>query len=184
MLAETKQKRVSNLRTRAVPGFSAFLAAVILTGHYNPLGPKISPGEREGVGRFSPCESVTASHLAPVEAAGALLSVIPEGCRWITVRVDDVVGVSGPVMSGSLFDVVVLTSLTKRGGREERISNIVLQNIKVIATSQKVDKSKKDREGERSTMAVTLQVTPAQAEKLVIASTEGKLKLVNRRLTN
>ncbi len=60
------------------------------------------------------------------------------------------------------------------------ISKIVLQNIKVLASGQNIDKPKNDREVERAIRAVTLQVTPEQAEKLALASSEGRLQLVMR----
>jgi pilus assembly protein CpaB len=54
-----------------------------------------------------------------------------------------------------------------------------LQNIKVLANGQNIDKPKDEREA-NSVKAVTLQVTPEQAEKLALASSEGKLQLVMR----
>jgi pilus assembly protein CpaB len=54
-----------------------------------------------------------------------------------------------------------------------------LQNIKVLANGQNIARPKNDREPE-SVKAVTLQVTPEQAEKLALASSEGKLQLVMR----
>jgi pilus assembly protein CpaB len=54
-----------------------------------------------------------------------------------------------------------------------------LQNIKVLANGQNIDRPQNDREAE-SVKAVTLQVLPEQAEKLALASTEGKLQLVMR----
>ena len=98
----------------------------------------------------------------------------------MTVKVDDVVGVSGFIMPGTLVDVVVVIQPPKGTGGEEMISKIVLQNIKVLASGQNIDKPKNDREVERSVRAVTLQVTPEQAEKLALASSEGKLQLVMR----
>src|SRR5688500_7384600 len=62
------------------------------------------------VTRISPREPVTENRLAPVGAAGGLSSVIPEGFRAMTVKVDDVVGVSGFIMPGTLVDIVVVTS--------------------------------------------------------------------------
>lgn len=132
------------------------------------------------VTRISPREPVTESRLAPVGAAGGLSSVIPEGFRAMTVKVDDVVGVSGFIMPGTLVDIVVVTSPPKKSGQEEMISKIVLQNIKVLASGQNIDKPKNDRDVERAVKAVTLQVTPEQAEKLALASSEGKLQLVMR----
>jgi pilus assembly protein CpaB len=128
---------------------------------------------------ISPRDPVTEAKLAPIGAAGGLSSVIPEGYRAMTVKVDDVVGISGFIMPGTLVDVVVVISPPKASGAEEKISKIVLQNIKVLANGQNIDKPKNDREVER-VKAVTLQVTPEQAEKLALAGSEGKLQLVMR----
>ena len=62
---------------------------------------------------------------------------------------------------------------------QDPVSKIVLQNIKVLASGQNIDKPENEREA-NSVKAVTLQVTPEQAEKLALASAEGKLQLVMR----
>ncbi len=62
---------------------------------------------------------------------------------------------------------------------QDPISKIVLQNIKVLANGQNIDKPESEREA-NSVKAVTLLVTPEQAEKLALASSEGKLQLVMR----
>jgi pilus assembly protein CpaB len=129
---------------------------------------------------IAPREPITEAKLAPVGSLGGLSSVIPEGYRAMTVKVDDVVGVSGFIMPGTLVDIVVVIQPPKGSASEEMISKIVLQNIKVLASGQNIDKPKNDREVERSVRAVTLQVTPEQAEKLALASSEGKLQLVMR----
>ena len=128
--------------------------------------------------RISPREPVTEARLAPVGTAGGLSSVIPDGYRAMTVKVDDVVGVSGFIQPGTLVDVVV-TINPPEDSRRDRVSKIVLQNIKVLANGQNIDKPKNEKEVER-VKAVTLQVTPEQAEKLALASSEGKLQLVMR----
>jgi pilus assembly protein CpaB len=136
--------------------------------------------DRVAVVRIGAREPVTESRLAPVGAAGGLSSVIPDGFRAMTVKVDEVVGVSGFIMPGTLVDVVVVTQPPRSSGQEEMVSKIVLQNIKVLASGQNIDKPKNDREVERAVRAVTLQVTPEQAEKLALASSEGRLQLVMR----
>src|SRR5215472_15438575 len=132
------------------------------------------------VSRISAREPVTESRLAPVGSAGGLSSVIPDGYRAMTVKVDDVVGVSGFILPGALVDIVVVIKPPKNTGQEDMISKIVLQNIKVLASGQNIDKPKNDRDVERTPKAVTLQVTPEQAEKLALASSEGRLQLVMR----
>ncbi|HJP90496.1 MAG TPA: Flp pilus assembly protein CpaB [Pyrinomonadaceae bacterium] len=129
---------------------------------------------------ISPRDPITETKLAPVGAAGGLSSMIPEGYRAMTVAVNEVVGISGFITPGTLVDIVVVITPPKGVGNEEMISKIVLQNIKVLASGQNIDKPKNSREAEGSIRAVTLQVTPEQAEKLALASSEGRLQLVMR----
>jgi pilus assembly protein CpaB len=134
---------------------------------------------RVAVVSISAREPITDFKLAPVGSTGGLSAMIPEGYRAMTVKVDDVVGISGFIMPGALVDVVVVINPVDNGGQQNPISKIVLQNIKVLANGQNIDRPKSEREPE-SVKAVTLQVLPEQAEKLALAATEGKLQLVMR----
>ena len=124
-------------------------------------------------------EPITESRLAPEGTAAGLSAVIPEGYRAMTVKVDDAAGISGFITPGTLVDVVVTIDPREGSAQQDPISKIVLQNIKVLANGQNIDKPKDEREA-TSVKAVTLQVTPEQAEKLALAATEGKLQLVMR----
>jgi pilus assembly protein CpaB len=134
---------------------------------------------RVAVQNIAAREPLTDSRLAPEGSAAGLSAVIPEGYRAMTVKVDDVVGVSGFIMPGALVDVVVVIEPNDSTASQGPISKIVLQNIKVLANGQNIDHPKDEREA-NSVKAATLQVTPEQAEKLALASTEGKLQLVLR----
>jgi pilus assembly protein CpaB len=124
-------------------------------------------------------EPITESRLAPEGTAAGLSAIIPEGYRAMTVKVDDAAGISGFIMPGTMVDVVVVIDPREGSGMQDPISKIVLQNIKVLANGQNIDKPKDEREA-NSVKAVTLQVTPEQAEKLALASSEGKLQLMMR----
>jgi pilus assembly protein CpaB len=124
-------------------------------------------------------EPITETKLAAEGTAAGLSAVIPEGYRAMTVKVDDAAGISGFIMPGSLVDVVVTIDPREGSGHQDPVSKIVLQNIKVLANGQNIDKPENEREA-NSVKAVTLQVTPEQAEKLALAATEGKLQLVMR----
>jgi len=83
-------------------------------------------------------------------------------------------------MPGTLVDIVVVIVPNDNGAlAQDPISKIVLQNIKVLANGQNIDKPESEREA-NSVKAVTLLVTPEEAEKLALASSEGKLQLVMR----
>jgi pilus assembly protein CpaB len=125
-------------------------------------------------------ETITNMKLAPEGTGAGLSAVIPEGYRAMTVKVDDVVGVSGFIMPGSFVDVVaIITPVAQAGTANGPISKIVLQNIKVLASGTKIDSPENQRQPSE-VKAVTLQVTPEQAEKLVLASNGGRLQLVMR----
>src|SRR5258705_11055446 len=125
-------------------------------------------------------EPIVESRLGPEGTAGGLSAIIPEGYRAMTVKVDDVVGINGFIMPGTLVDVVVVITPTEpSAGQTGPISKIVLQNIKVLANGQNIDKPENQRDA-NSVKAVTLLVTPEQAQKLALASSEGKLQLVMR----
>jgi pilus assembly protein CpaB len=126
-------------------------------------------------------ETITNMKLAPAGTGGGLSAVIPEGYRAMTVKVDDVVGVSGFIMPGSFVDVVAI--IVPTGATNGPISKIVLQNIKVLASGAKID-SPENQRLPSEVKAVTLQVTPEQAEKLVLASNGGRLQLVMRNYTD
>ncbi|HEX8723216.1 MAG TPA: Flp pilus assembly protein CpaB [Pyrinomonadaceae bacterium] len=126
-------------------------------------------------------EPVTDFKLAPEGSSGGLSAVIPAGYRAMTVKVDDVIGVAGFLQPGTMVDVLTVIEQPGSMGSGNPISKIVLQNVKVLASGQNLDRPKDEREAD-NVKAVTLQVTPEQAEKLALASTEGKLRLVLRNM--
>ena len=126
-------------------------------------------------------ETVTDFKLAPEGSQGGISAVIPAGYRAMTVKVDDVIGVAGFLQPGTMVDVLTVIDPPGNTISSNPISKIVLQNVKVLASGQNLDKPKDEREAD-AVKAVTLQVTPDQAEKLALASTEGKLRLMLRNM--
>lgn len=124
-------------------------------------------------------EPILESKLAPVGTSGGLSAVIKEGKRAITVRVNDVVGVAGFALPGNYVDILVNTEddRTKSDGRNKTISKIVLENILVLAVAQEAGR---DDTKPKVVSAVTLEVTPEQAENLDLARSVGTLSLVLR----
>jgi pilus assembly protein CpaB len=124
-------------------------------------------------------EPVIEGRLAPVGARAGLSAVVPPGKRAMTVRVNDVIGVAGFALPGTHVDVLVHTrdedGGAPRGGRA--ISRIVLERILVLAVAQESDR---DASRPKVVSAVTLEVTPAQAERLDLARGVGSLSLVLR----
>jgi len=124
-------------------------------------------------------EPVLESKLAPLGATGGLSAVIKEGNRAMTVRVNDVVGVAGFALPGNYVDIVVNTvdETAKAANGNNSISKIVLEHILVLAVAQEQNR---DETKPKVVNAVTLEVTPEQAEKLDLARSVGSLSLVLR----
>jgi pilus assembly protein CpaB len=122
-------------------------------------------------------EPILASNLASTESGAGLSATIPEGMRAISVSVNDVVGVAGFVTPGTMVDVLVTGQSVGAGGGTS-VTRTILENIKVLAAGQKMEQ---DREGKPENVPViTLLVTPEDAGKLTMASTEGKIQLALR----
>ncbi|TFW31665.1 Flp pilus assembly protein CpaB [Massilia horti] len=126
-------------------------------------------------------EPVSEAKLAPAGTLGGLSALINEGKRAITVRVNDVIGVAGFALPGNYVDIIVSTQkdppVNNSGAREQNISKIVLERILVLAVAQEVGR---DETKPKVVNAVTLEVTPEQAEKLDLARSVGTLSLALR----
>jgi pilus assembly protein CpaB len=114
--------------------------------------------------------------LAAEDAGAGLPSLIPPGMRAVSVRVNDVVSVAGFVQPGTRVDVLA-TGLPGTGNEAQ--TNTVLENVAVIA----VGRSLMDRiaSGEiQNSPVITLLVSPGDAQKLTLASQEGRIQLALR----
>jgi len=104
-----------------------------------------------------------------------LASLIEPNMRAFTVRVNDVVGVAGFLLPGNRVDVIATRKISNSSQRVS--SKTVLRNIKVLAVDQTARSEKNDPVVVR---AVTLEVSPTEAEALAKARDEGKLQLTLR----
>jgi pilus assembly protein CpaB len=103
-----------------------------------------------------------------------LAAVIEQGKRAVTVRVNDVIGVAGFLLPSNRVDVV---STKRQNSDRKTVSKTIIENLKVLAVDQTVSSDKNDPVIVR---AVTLEVTPKQAEMIVKATEEGKVQLTLR----
>ena len=127
-------------------------------------------------------EVLSEDKLAPPGTVGGLSAMITEGKRAITVRVNDVIGVAGFALPGNYVDVIVHlerdpTESERNGRAALHVSKIVLERILVLAVAQEVSR---DDTKPRVVNAVTLEVTPQEAEHLDLARSVGTLSLALR----
>lgn len=112
--------------------------------------------------------------LAPRGATSGLTATIEPGKRAITVRVNDVIGVAGFTLPGNYVDVLVSIKEVNQG---QSFSRVVLNRVKVLAIAQE---TQADTSKPKVVNAVTLELSPDEAEKLDLARNLGNLSLALR----
>ena len=118
-------------------------------------------------------EPILVSKLAALGQQGGLSSVLKEGKRAVTVKVNEVVGVAGFALPGNFVDV--MANIPDKDNNP--VSKIVLERIQVLAVAQDVASTENKP---RVVSAVTLEVTPQEAEIIDLARSVGSLSLVLR----
>jgi pilus assembly protein CpaB len=96
--------------------------------------------------------------------------------RAITIRVDDIRGVTGFIFPNDRVDVAMIRNATDASGRRQ--PHLLLQDVKVIAVDQIASQQKDNPVGAE---AVTLEVTPYEAQKISLATNVGSLSLILRK---
>src|ERR1044071_1713064 len=121
-------------------------------------------------------EPILESRLA---GEGAGLTVrLEAGKRAIALPVNEIVGVSGFIVPDDRVDVILTTTPLGATG-DTKISKIVMQNKRVLSVAQSTEQKDGKPQLARS---ITLEVTPEEAEKLSLASSEGQIALALRGL--
>lgn len=131
--------------------------------------------ERGLIGDMVENEPITPGKLAATEAGSGLPPIIPPGMRAIAMQVNEVIGVAGFVSPGNHVDVVATISKN-----DINMSRVVVNNVRVLAAGTRIDQQKAQGGEVLQTTVVTLLVTPAESERIALASVEGKLHLTLR----
>jgi pilus assembly protein CpaB len=128
-------------------------------------------------------ELVLESKLAPVGmTSGGVAAVTDPNKRAMSVKVDDVIGVAGFIKPADHVDVMV-TIEPIAGKQGNAVSKTILENLKVLAAGTQMERKGKDEEAKQVTV-ITVEVDVDEAEKLALASNQGKLRLALRNPMN
>lgn len=119
---------------------------------------------------IEPNEPVLKAKISGFGGRATLSAVIPNDHRGVTIRVNDVLGVAGFVLPGDRVDVM----LTRDTENDKPITDVLLQGVKVLGVDQQASENSDTPAVAR---AVTLEVTPRQAQKLTLGQQVGTLSL-------
>ncbi len=137
--------------------------------------------DRGVIATISEHEPVTQSKVAAAGVGAGLPPVIPSGMRAMSVKVNEVIGVAGFVLPGTRVDVLAtMREDGSGGGNQNPMSRTVVSNVEVLTAGTRYDQEQaKDGKPQQSTV-VTLAVLPLDAERIALASAEGKISLALR----
>jgi len=191
------QSRVAEQARLQTVGIVVAMVDIPLGSTINPNQVAVSPWPKESypkdaiadpkvvVGRvalrdFFRGEPVVETKLVPLGKATGLLSLkVPPGMRAFSIKVNEAVGVGGFIVPDSRVDVVITTSPSTNS--QEKVSKIVLQDVRVLAAGQVIEQ----KENKPVTVnTVTLALLPEEAEKLALAGNDGIIQLVMRNFTD
>jgi len=120
-------------------------------------------------------EPVLASKISGEGQGASIAALLPEGMRAATVRINDVSGVAGFIQPNDSVDVLI--TRTPPGGNQQ-FTDVLLQNVRVIA----IDQEAKNSDGTpKLARTATFEVSPIDAQKLALAQEAGNLSLVLRK---
>ena len=174
IVVATKPLRFGNEVTRDHLREVAWPEASLPAGSFAKVDEILTGGKRVALAAVEPNEPMLASKMTGPGQRATLSAMIRDGLKAVTIRVNDVDGVGGFVLPGDHVDV----SLTRQFDKASATSEVVLQNVRVLAIDQMADER---LEKPAVVKAVTLEVDPVGGQKLSLAASVGSLSLMLRK---
>lgn len=162
--------------TRDKVRFAEFPNSSIPAGSFTNFNTLLPEGQkRVALMAIQPNEPILPAKISGVGQGASIAGLLPEGMRAASVRINDVSGVSGFIQPNDSVDVLITRSVA---GRDNQITDVVLQNVRVLAIGQQ----QKGADGKPiAAKTATLLVDQVGAQKLALAQQVGSLSLVLRK---
>lgn len=157
-------------------------ASAVPADAFRTIAEAVGNGDKPRVAlrTVEPNEPVLKTKISGFGGKATLSAIIDPEMRAVTVRVNDVVGVAGFVLPGDRVDVL-LTRNKLNQQDEKPTTDVLMQNVKVLAVDQEANET---RQKPVVAKAVTVEVSPNQAQKLTLAAQVGYLSLALRKDSN
>lgn len=128
-------------------------------------------------------EPITKAKLVNAKDGGVLAAILPEGKRAVSVMIRDEHLAAGKlILPNDRVDVILIRRNRGRGGQEETSSETVFHDIRVLAIGQRIEVKEGQKNAEGNT--ATLELSPVEAEDLVLARSKGELTLALRSIAD
>jgi pilus assembly protein CpaB len=145
------------------------------SGYFRTTSELVGRGVVTPIGRN---EIILTTKVAAENAGAGLPAAIPPGMRAVTVKVNDVIGVAGFAQPGTHVDVLLTGNPMRDNDPGNVTATTILQNIQVLAAGQQLRTNSDGKP--QSVPVITLLVAPDEAQKLALATQEGRIQLTLR----
>jgi pilus assembly protein CpaB len=130
-------------------------------------------------------EPIREAKLVNAKGSGFMAAILPTGMRAVSTQISPETGAGGFILPNDRVDVILTrrdSNPDKSGGGDLKTSETVLTNIRVLAIDQNVE----EKNGQKVVVGktATLELTPGQAETLVLSQQSGSLSLSLRSVTD
>jgi pilus assembly protein CpaB len=129
---------------------------------------------------FTPNEPILLTQVTGPGGKLNLSGVVDEGMRAVSLRSNDIAGVAGFVLPGDRVDIL-LTREVHSGDQSQAVTQVIAENIKVLGVDQSDDDA---ADKPVVAHAVTIEVTPDQAQAISLAQTLGNVSLTLRHVAD
>jgi len=123
-------------------------------------------------------EAIVPGRLTPVGTGGGLEVKIAPGKRAMAIRINDVAGVSNMIQPNSRVDVLLTLNADPGSGQTQQVAKLIMENMKVLSVGQQLERGPDGRPIAAPT--ATLEVSPAEMEKLAVVTSMGGIQLALR----
>ena len=148
--------------------------AALPAGSFAKIDEALKGGKRIALTAIEPNEPLLSTKITGPGQRATLSAMLRDGLKAVTIRVNDVDGVGGFVLPGDRVEI----SLTRQVDKTNATSEVVLQNVRVLAVDQVADER---TDQPKVVKAVTLEVDEIGAQKLSLAASVGTLSLMLRK---
>src|ERR1700722_16255340 len=142
-------------------------------------------------GSFAPApvsdgEPIREDKLIKANGSGYMAAILPTGMRAVSTDISPETGAGGFILPNDHVDVILSRrdrdAEQANGGIETHVSETIMNNVRVLAIDQTVE----EKNGQRVVVGktATIELSPAQAEKLTLAHQLGTLSLALRSLVD
>jgi len=163
------QLKVVNYPTGSVPT-GAFTKVSDLTGGKDQ--------QRVALRDLGPDEPVLAARVSGPGGKLNLATELDPGMQAVTFRSNDVAGVAGFVLPNDRVDIMLSRAVESRAGRPPLpLTQVIAENVRVLGVDQSDDQ---EQNKPVVAKAITVEVTPEQAQSVTLAQSMGNVTLALR----